>query len=67
MKLLATLTTGAAFAASASACYISTGYQVTFFGYPDNDPPGPATAYNCGGRNFRAGGKIASSSIPGCT
>ncbi|KAI4116351.1 MAG: hypothetical protein LQ345_003206 [Seirophora villosa] len=28
----------------------------TFYGYPDNDPPGPATAYNCGGRNFVAGG-----------
>ncbi|EHY59193.1 hypothetical protein HRR83_001535 [Exophiala dermatitidis] len=30
--------------------------QHTFYGYPDNDPPGPATAYNCGGRNFVAGG-----------
>ncbi|KAL2404063.1 hypothetical protein ABEF95_013819 [Exophiala dermatitidis] len=30
--------------------------QYTYYGYPDNDPPGPATAYNCGGRNFVAGG-----------
>jgi hypothetical protein len=28
----------------------------TFYGYPDNDPPGPATAYDCGGRNYVAGG-----------
>lgn len=27
----------------------------TFYGFPDNDPPGPGTAYNCG-RNFIAGG-----------
>jgi len=27
----------------------------TFYGYPDNDPPGPATAYDCG-RSFEAGG-----------
>lgn len=28
----------------------------TFYGAPDNDPPGPATAYSCGGRNYVAGG-----------
>ncbi|CAN9095624.1 unnamed protein product [Alternaria alternata] len=27
----------------------------TFYGYPDNDPPGPATAYDCG-RGYKAGG-----------
>ncbi|KAF2144359.1 uncharacterized protein K452DRAFT_245127 [Aplosporella prunicola CBS 121167] len=27
----------------------------TFFGFPDNDPAGPATAYDCG-RNYVAGG-----------
>ncbi|EXJ81106.1 hypothetical protein A1O3_07394 [Capronia epimyces CBS 606.96] len=30
--------------------------QLTFYGYPDNAPPGAGTAYNCGGRNFVAGG-----------
>ena len=34
----------------------SSGVKHTFYGYPDNDPPESATAYNCGGRNFVAGG-----------
>ncbi|EXJ90640.1 hypothetical protein A1O1_03743 [Capronia coronata CBS 617.96] len=34
-----------------------TSVEHTFYGFPDNDPPGAATAYNCGGRNFIAGGK----------
>ncbi|KAI4196065.1 MAG: hypothetical protein LQ348_002363 [Seirophora lacunosa] len=38
------------------ACSTIGGVTHTFYGYPDNDPPGPATAYNCGGRNFVAGG-----------
>ncbi|KAL8949556.1 MAG: hypothetical protein Q9222_004348 [Ikaeria aurantiellina] len=38
------------------ACSTITGVTHTFYGYPDNDPPGPATAYNCGGRNNIAGG-----------
>lgn len=28
----------------------------TFYGWPDNDPAGAATAYDCGGRNYVAGG-----------
>ncbi|KAM7201339.1 hypothetical protein V8F33_003439 [Rhypophila sp. PSN 637] len=40
----------------AQACSTVSGVAVTFYGYPDNDPPGPATAYNCGGRNNIAGG-----------
>ena len=28
----------------------------TFFGYLNNSPPGAAVAYNCGGRNYVAGG-----------
>lgn len=39
----------------ASACSTPGNYIVTFYGYPDNDPPGPATAYDCG-RGSRAGG-----------
>ncbi|KAL0253416.1 hypothetical protein SLS55_010395 [Diplodia seriata] len=32
------------------------GYMThTFYGYPDNDPPGPAIAYDCG-RGYSAGG-----------
>lgn len=38
------------------ACSTPSGYKFTFYGYPDNSPPGPATAHNCGGRNFVAGG-----------
>lgn len=40
----------------AEACSIITSVHITFYGAPDNDPPGPATAYNCGGRNYIAGG-----------
>lgn len=39
-----------------AACSTRSGVTITFYGYPDNDPPGPATAYNCGGRNYKAGG-----------
>lgn len=39
-----------------AACSTRSGVTITFYGYPDNDPPGPATAYNCGGRNNVAGG-----------
>ncbi|KAL8809668.1 MAG: hypothetical protein Q9223_003367 [Gallowayella weberi] len=39
------------------ACSTRSSVIHTFYGYPDNDPPGPATAYNCGGRNNVAGGK----------
>lgn len=39
-----------------SACNVVSDVQITFYGYPDNSPPGPDTAYNCGGRNNIAGG-----------
>lgn len=38
------------------ACSTRSGVTHTFYGYPDNDPPSPATSYNCGGRNNIAGG-----------
>ncbi|KAL8836304.1 MAG: hypothetical protein Q9170_002977 [Blastenia crenularia] len=38
------------------ACSTISGVTHTFYGYPDNDPPGPGTAYNCGSRNNIAGG-----------
>lgn len=38
------------------ACSVVTTVKTTFYGAPDNDPPGAATAYNCGGRNYIAGG-----------
>ncbi|KAL5465748.1 hypothetical protein PMIN07_003887 [Paraphaeosphaeria minitans] len=38
-----------------AACSTVSKVTHTFYGYPDNDPPGPATAYNCG-RGFKAGG-----------
>ena len=40
----------------ALACTTQSDVTVTFYGYPDNSPPGPGTAYNCGGRNNIAGG-----------
>ena len=39
-----------------SACTTQSSVEVTFYGYPDNSPPGAATAHNCGGRNYIAGG-----------
>jgi hypothetical protein len=41
---------------TAQGCSITDGVATTFYGAPDNDPPGAGTAYNCGGRNFVAGG-----------
>lgn len=48
---------GAAMAGLSQACSTPGNFVVTFYGYPDNSPPGPGTAHNCGGRNFKAGGK----------
>lgn len=36
-------------------CMTITGVTHTFYGFPDNDPPGPAIANDCG-RGFVAGG-----------
>ena len=47
---------GAALAGLGSACSTPGGYEVTFYGYPDNSPPGPAIAHDCG-RGYTAGGK----------
>ncbi|KAF4215772.1 hypothetical protein CNMCM5878_007761 [Aspergillus fumigatiaffinis] len=40
---------------SAQACDIIPAVTHTFYGFPDNDPPGPAIAYDCG-RGLAAGG-----------
>lgn len=40
---------------AAQACSTKSNVKVTFFGYPDNDPPSGQIAYNCG-RGFTAGG-----------
>lgn len=43
-----------------AACSVVSGVQMTFYGSPDNDPPGSiATAHDCGGRNYQAGGSGA--------
>lgn len=56
MRFTAAAIASAALAGVSSACSTPGNYIVTFYGYPDNDPPGPATAYNCGDRNYVAGG-----------
>ncbi|PLN80259.1 hypothetical protein BDW42DRAFT_186145 [Aspergillus taichungensis] len=38
-----------------SACEVWSGVTHTFYGYPDNDPPGAAISQDCG-RGFTAGG-----------
>lgn len=59
MKSVATLATaGAALVGLASSCSIFNNVEVTFYGWPDNSPPGPGTAYDCGGRNYVAGGQL---------
>lgn len=50
---LATLLSLAAF--TTATCSTVSSVTHTFYGYPDNDPPGPATAYDCG-RGYIAGG-----------
>jgi hypothetical protein len=40
---------------SRDSCQSVTNVIHTFYGYPDNDPAGAATAYDCG-RNYIAGG-----------
>ncbi|RFU78613.1 hypothetical protein TARUN_3583 [Trichoderma arundinaceum] len=41
---------------AAADCNIQGNFEVTFYGWPDNSPPGPGTAHDCNGRNFVAGG-----------
>jgi hypothetical protein len=50
----------ALFSGMATACSTISQVTTTFYGYPDNSPPGPGTAYNCGGRNYIAGGILPS-------
>jgi hypothetical protein len=57
MKCITTLSiVSAALAGFSSACSIPGNFIVTFYGYPDNSPPGPVTAHNCAGRDYVAGG-----------
>lgn len=46
----------ASLAASTLACSPAKNFQMTFYGYPDNSPPGPAVRFSCGGRGGKAGG-----------
>jgi hypothetical protein len=41
--------------ASAASCSVTSNIRTTFFGYPDNSPPGAAIAWDCG-RGYTAGG-----------
>ena len=54
--VLASLAATATLFGTVNSCSVTNGVTITFYGYPDNSPPGPATAYNCGGRNYVAGG-----------
>lgn len=40
---------------ASASCSTVSGATHTFYGWPDNDPPGNGTAYDCG-RNYQAGG-----------
>lgn len=50
------LVAAASFLGTAQGCSVVSGVEITYYGAPDNDPPGDATAYSCGGRNYHAGG-----------
>jgi hypothetical protein len=55
--MLALITTLlASVVASGLACETSSGFTMTFYGWPDNSPPSNKVAYNCGGRNNVASG-----------
>jgi hypothetical protein len=56
MKRLLSLSLLSTFLGFSAACSTEANFEVTFYGYPDNSPPGPGTAHNCGGRNYIAGG-----------
>ncbi|CAM6083359.1 unnamed protein product [Calypogeia fissa] len=45
---LALTFTAAALIVTASACSVVSNVEITFYGYPDNSPPGPDIAYDCG-------------------
>lgn len=51
---------GAVLAGVGTACSTPGNFIITFYGFPDNSPPGSGTAYNCGGRNYIAGGMVVS-------
>ena len=46
----------ASFLSVAQGCSVVSDVKITYYGSPDNDPPGDATAYDCGGRDYHAGG-----------
>lgn len=50
------LTTVAYFALSTLACSETSDFIITFYAWPDNDPPSADTAYGCGSKNYIAGG-----------
>jgi hypothetical protein len=54
--MLASIALLATFAASTLACAPMKNFKMTFYGYPDNSPPGPQVRFNCGGRGGKAGG-----------
>ncbi|KAF1343798.1 hypothetical protein BDV97DRAFT_379829 [Delphinella strobiligena] len=55
MHAFAVLAITAFFGLHASACYTESQVTHTFYGWPDNDPPGNGIAHDCG-RGYEAGG-----------
>lgn len=53
-SILSLLFTAALPALITAKCTILGKTTITFYGFPDNSPPGPATAHNCAKRNFTA-------------
>jgi len=66
MKSVLSFILTAVFPALISAtCTIEGKTTITFYGFPDNSPPGPATAHNCDKRNFTASTGDGSFKNPG--
>lgn len=40
-------------------CSTQTDVEFTYFGYPDNSPPGPGISFSCGRRGLIAGGSLS--------
>lgn len=55
-SVIASLSSLVTFAYAQGQCSVVTGLTTTFYGFPDNSPPGAGTSYSCIGRGTTAGG-----------
>lgn len=56
MKNVTIVTLFGLLSVASEACSIVNDVKMTFYGYPDNSPPGSLTAHDCNGGTYYAGG-----------